>query len=180
MTPPQLALQSITYFFQRHKTLPTPKNLGAFYDQPASCFVSLHLKSTKELRGCIGTLEPQQNNLAEEIINNALSAAFDDPRFAPLQEKELKDVDISVDVLSTPELINSPAELDPKKYGVIVSSGKRRGVLLPDIEGVDTVEEQISIAAEKGGIKLPSPLGRSRGDKYQLFRFTVERFENSN
>lgn len=170
MTPPQLALKSIEYFFANHKTLPTPTNLDDFYNQKAACFVTLHLKSTGDLRGCIGTLEPQQLNLAEEIINNALSSAFDDPRFDPLQEKELEDVNISVDVLATPEPIDSPDELDPKKYGVIVSSGKRRGVLLPDIEGVDTVEEQLSIAAEKGGIDL-------KKDKYKLERFTVERFE---
>jgi len=169
MTPPELAYQSIKYFFENETTLPTPKDLDNFYNQKAACFVTLHLKSG-DLRGCIGTLEPQQTNLAEEIINNALSSAFDDPRFGPLQEKELENINISVDVLSTPESVNSPTELNPKKYGVIVSSKKRHGVLLPDIEDVNTVEEQLSIAAKKGGIDL-------KKDEYKLEAFTVERFE---
>jgi len=169
MTPTELAHQSISYFLKNNSILPTPENIDDFYKQKAACFVSLHTKSNNELRGCIGTLKPQHLNLAEEIIYNALSAAFDDPRFPPLEEKELGDINFSVDILSTPEQIQSPNELDPKKYGVIISFGRKNGVLLPDLEGVDTIEEQLSIAAEKGGIDLEE-------DEYKLERFEVKRF----
>ena len=119
-------------------------------EQRAACFVSLHKNG--ELRGCIGTLVPVQENLAEEIIENAISACSRDPRFPAVQEDELAGIDCSVDVLSEPEDIESTEDLDVKRYGVIVSKGLRRGVLLPDLEGVDTVEEQVRIAKAKAGI----------------------------
>ena len=117
----------------------------------AACFVTL--KKGGELRGCIGTLFPQRDSLAAEIAANALSAAFQDPRFHPLTREELGAVSISVDILSAPEAVTDHDELDPKKYGVIVEKDGARGVLLPDLEGVDRVEQQISIAATKAGIK---------------------------
>ena len=116
----------------------------------AGAFVSIHEHG--ELRGCIGTIEPVRRNLAEEIISNAISASTRDPRFEPISEEELDQLEINVDVLTTPEPISSEAELDVKRYGVIVEKGYRRGLLLPDLEGVDTVEEQISIAKSKAGI----------------------------
>ncbi|MGI6784476.1 MAG: AmmeMemoRadiSam system protein A [Aminivibrio sp.] len=136
-------------------------------DGKAACFVTLKKKGI--LRGCIGTLSPRKDSLAEEIGENALSAALDDPRFPPLKEGELKDLSISVDVLSTPEAVPDSSFLDPKKYGVIVEKGGARGVLLPDLDGVDTVEAQTGIAARKAG--LPSPDGAS------ISRFTVKRIE---
>ncbi|HHT25208.1 MAG TPA: AmmeMemoRadiSam system protein A [Clostridiaceae bacterium] len=133
----------------------------------AATFVSLHKNG--RLRGCIGTLEPYQDSLAAEIQHNAISAATGDPRFSPVRANELQDLEISVDVLSPAEKINNISDLDPKRYGVIVSSGSRRGVLLPDLEGVDTAEEQVAIARQKAGI--------GADEKYQLKRFEVIRYE---
>ena len=133
----------------------------------AGCFVSL--KQDGELRGCIGTIAPTQKSLAAEICANAVSAGRRDPRFPPVQLEELSSLVYDVDVLGTPERIDDESQLDPKRYGVIVSTADgRRGLLLPDLEGVDTVERQVSIAAQKGGIDLV-------GDSYQLERFVVER-----
>ncbi|HCL89891.1 MAG TPA: AmmeMemoRadiSam system protein A, partial [Candidatus Atribacteria bacterium] len=121
-----------------------------------------------DLRGCIGTFMPTQENIAQEIIKNAISAAIDDPRFSPVTVSELEDLSISVDVLSAPEEVKDISQLDPKKYGVIVSSGYKKGLLLPDLEGVDTAEYQIDIAKRKAGI-YP-------GEKVKLYRFEVKRF----
>ncbi len=134
----------------------------------SACFVSLKTKDGN-LRGCIGTILPQHAALAEEIISNAVSAAFRDPRFPPVDRTEMPNLHFSVDVLSHPESINGIEELDPRIYGVILEQGARRGVLLPDLEGVDTVEEQLRIAAMKAGIR--DPLSAS------LYRFTVERYK---
>ncbi|MBP5598741.1 MAG: AmmeMemoRadiSam system protein A, partial [Lachnospiraceae bacterium] len=131
----------------------------------AGAFVSIH--KSDRLRGCIGTFLPTQYCLAEEIIANAVSASTRDPRFDPITEDELEWLEISVDVLGTPEDIDSKAELDPKKYGVIVRNGARRGLLLPDLPGVDTVEDQISIAKQKADI--------GKHEEVSLQRFTVIR-----
>ena len=132
----------------------------------AGTFVSLH--DSRGLRGCIGTIEPQQPAVAQEIIQNAISAATRDPRFPPVQPEELESLDIKVDVLSEPEPIDSMDQLDPKRYGVIVESGWRRGLLLPDLEGVDTVKEQVDIAMRKAGIRPGEPI--------KLHRFEVKRY----
>lgn len=116
----------------------------------AGTFVSL--KKDGRLRGCIGTIAPTTGSVAEEILQNAVSAGAEDPRFPPVREEELPDLVYSVDVLGRPEDISSPAELDVARYGVIVSAGPRRGLLLPHLEGVDTVEQQIAIARQKAGI----------------------------
>lgn len=131
----------------------------------AACFVTL--KKRGELRGCIGTILPRWETLRDEITANAMAAALEDPRFPPVTEKELKDLSMSVDILSDPERIDTLSSLDPKRYGVIVEKGGQRGVLLPDLEGVDTPEEQVSIAARKAGI--------SSLEGVSLFRFTVTR-----
>lgn len=120
-------------------------------DEKAGVFVSIHKNG--ELRGCIGTTEPTAENVAMEISNNAISAAFHDPRFPAIRPSELPTLDINVDVLKAPEKINSADQLDVKKYGVIVTKGSRRGLLLPDLEGIDTVEKQIAIAKQKAGIR---------------------------
>ena len=116
-----------------------------------ACFVSIKTRSGA-LRGCIGTLAPSQRSLDREIIANAVSASTRDPRFPPMTREELPGVLFSVDVLSDPEPVTDLADLDPGEWGVIVSKDGRRGVLLPDLEGVDTVEEQLAIAARKAGI----------------------------
>ncbi len=128
----------------------------------AACFVSLKTRSG-DLRGCIGTIEPSKHNLSEELIANALNAATRDPRFPPVAEHELRDLVYSVDVLETPEPTTF-ADLDPEKYGVIVEdeSGLARGLLLPAIQGVDTAEKQVDIAARKAGISPGTPLKFSR------------------
>ncbi len=160
----EVALESILEEFSKGKKYDSiPEELKA----SAACFVTLHTKDGA-LRGCIGTLEPFRENLYEEIWGNAKSAAFGDPRFSPLSEKELQEIVLSVDVLEEAEKIDGLDKLDPKIYGVIVRKGQRRGVLLPDIEGVDSVEEQVSIASMKGGI--------SPGEKPELYRFKVKRY----
>ena len=120
-----------------------------------------------DLRGCIGTIAPTQPTLAAEIVHNAIQAATADPRFDPLRPHELDDLEISVDVLQPPE----PADfddLDPKTWGVIVSADWRRGLLLPDLEGVDTAAEQVGIAMRKAGI--------APGETVRLERFRVDRY----
>lgn len=131
----------------------------------AGAFVSL--KIAGELRGCIGTIAAVQASLAEEIIHNAISASTQDPRFPPVTETELPLLEYSVDVLGAAEKIESPSQLDVKQYGVIVTKGYRRGLLLPNLEGVDTVEMQLAIAARKGGIDL--------SESPELERFEVVR-----
>ena len=121
----------------------------------AGAFVSLHKEG--RLRGCIGTIAPTQSNVAWEIVRNAVSAGTRDPRFPPVAEDELDQLEYSVDVLGEPEPVSSPNELDPRQYGVIVSCGARRGLLLPDLDGVDTVAEQLDIARQKGGIGPHEP-----------------------
>lgn len=165
----QIAKQTIETYIKTGKKIKPPAGLPKdFFEKKAGVFVSLHKKSDHSLRGCIGTFLPVQENIAKEIIENAISASTCDPRFNPLTESELNDLEINVDVLSEPELVKDIKELDPKKYGLIVKTQDgRAGLLLPDI-GVETVEEQIAICCEKGGIN-PSY------DKLMLFRFTVER-----
>ena len=131
----------------------------------AGVFVSLHRLG--KLRGCIGTILPVTGSIAEEIMRNAVCAATEDPRFPPVEPDELALLEYSVDVLSEPESIESESELDPKKYGVIVESRGRRGLLLPDLDGVDTPEQQIAISKRKAGI--------GDGEKVSLKRFTVTR-----
>ena len=131
----------------------------------AGAFVSLHVNG--QLRGCIGTTGPTTESVAREIVQNAVSACSRDPRFPPVTVSELDSLEYSVDVLGQPEPMVSPDQLEVKKYGVIVSCDGRRGLLLPDLEGVDTVEQQIDIARQKGGI--------SSREKYTLERFEVVR-----
>ena len=119
-------------------------------ESKAGVFVSIHKDGM--LRGCIGTIAPVAGCVAEEILRNAVSSGTEDPRFPPVEKEELDTLVYSVDVLGAPEPVSSPGELDVKKYGVIVTKGRKRGLLLPDLEGVDTVEEQIAIARRKAGI----------------------------
>ncbi len=132
----------------------------------AGVFVSL--KKFGALRGCIGTTEPTKSSIAEEIAQNAISAGTRDPRFPPVTPDELPYLDYSVDVLGEAEPVSSAGELDPSVYGVIVEKDHRRGLLLPDLEGVDTVKMQLSIACRKAGI---DPI-----EEYAISRFTVKRY----
>ena len=132
----------------------------------AGVFVSLHKDG--RLRGCIGTIQATRNNIAEEIVENGISAATKDPRFSPVRPDELDALEISVDVLGKAEKISSKEELDVKRYGVIVSKGFRRGLLLPNLDGIDTVDEQISIALQKAGLS-------AREKNYEMERFEVVR-----
>ncbi|HEX7364934.1 MAG TPA: AmmeMemoRadiSam system protein A [Dehalococcoidia bacterium] len=143
-----------------------PRKLDAEMRKRAGVFVSI--KKHGELRGCIGTFSPTRANVAQEIIANAISSATQDPRFWPVIPSELKELEYSVDILTEPEPVDGVDQLDPKKYGVIVECGYRRGLLLPDLEGVDKVEEQIDICRAKAGIAANEPIG--------LYRFRVERF----
>ena len=147
-----LAFESLKYYFDTKQKMSIPPNLPEeMLTNKAGVFVSLYKFDT--LRGCIGTILPTTNTIAEEIINNSLSAALNDYRFPPLTKEELKWLNISVYILKEPEPISSLDMLDVHKYGIIVTHGLKRGVLLPDLDGVDTIKKQIAIAKEKASIK---------------------------
>ncbi len=161
-----LARKSLESYILRGETIDIPEGIPEeMRKEKAGAFVSIH--KFGKLRGCIGTILPTTDCVAKEIIDNAISASTRDPRFNPIEPDELKWLEINVDVLMEPEDIASADELDVKKYGVIVSRGFKRGLLLPDLDGVDTVEEQISIAKQKAGI--------AEGEQVELQRFEVIR-----
>lgn len=162
----QIALESIKCYLQDRSYFQLPELLPSILKQKSACFVSLKTKDS--LRGCIGTIEPVHPLLAKEIQNNAISAATRDPRFLPVTLNELSAIKCSVDVLMPSFKVESIENLDPLKYGVIVESGAKRGVLLPNIEGVDDIMQQISIAAQKAGINL--------SDNPNIYAFEVERY----
>ncbi len=162
----KLAHEAIRDYIVEGRVVLPPEPLTPEMQEKAGVFVSIH--ENGELRGCIGTFEPARRNVAEEIIVNGISAATRDPRFSPIEEHELNKLEISVDVLTEPEAISGSEQLDPKKYGAIVQRGARRGLLLPDLEGVDTAEDQIDICRRKADI--------SPNEKVQLFRFEVKRY----
>lgn len=162
----RLARLSLETYAKSHVMVSPPDDLPQeLMERRAGAFVSIHKDG--KLRGCIGTILPTRGSLAEEIIHNAVSAGMNDPRFEAVKPKELSDLVYDVDVLAEPEPIDSAGELDVRRYGVIVQSGDRRGLLLPDLAGVDTVEEQVRIARRKGNI--------GAREKVQLWRFEVER-----
>lgn len=164
----EVAKQAICEYIRLGKVLQAPDELSPELRQKAGVFVCL--KKEGDLRGCIGTFIPCADNIFQEIVKNAIAAAKDDPRFTCVREDELEAIDISVDVLSMPEKVSDISELDPAKYGVIVAKGFRKGLLLPDLEGVNTVEEQLRITKIKAGID-PS-------DKdVEIFRFVVDRYK---
>jgi AmmeMemoRadiSam system protein A/AmmeMemoRadiSam system protein B len=162
----RLARLSLETFVKTGKPPAMPNGLPDWMRKDrAGAFVSL--KKYGQLRGCIGTIQPVTDCVAEEVLRNAVSAGREDPRFDPVEESELTDLTYSVDVLGAPE----PAEistLDPQKYGVIVTRGHRRGLLLPMLEGIDTVEEQVSIAQRKAGIGENEPVTLQR---FQVVRY---------
>lgn len=156
-----LARRSLAEFLTSSRRLRDICPLG----QRAGCFVSYHRRSG-ELRGCIGTIEPSRKDLSDEIVENAISAGVRDPRFPPITLDELPDLVVNVSVMQSPEIVHGPQDLDPARYGVIVESGPRRGVLLPGLEGIDTVAKQLAVVRRKAGIDQPDPV--------VLKRFEVE------
>jgi AmmeMemoRadiSam system protein A len=163
----KLAKNTVETYVKTNKILPLDKDLPqAMLKKKAGAFVSIHQKSG-ELRGCIGTFLPTKPNLALEIITNAISSATQDPRFPPITKEELNNLTYSVDILSPPKKATKK-EINPKKYGLIVKTEDgRRGLLLPDLEGVDAPEKQIAICCQKAGI------GPKEKINFQIF--TVER-----
>ena len=162
----KLAKMALESFVLRKEFIEPPQD-SSLLNLRAGAFVTLYKNG--QLRGCIGTIEPVQESLAAEIIENAVSAGMYDPRFPPVTPEELPDLTYSVDVLSPAEEVASSDFLDPRRYGVIVESNGRRGLLLPDLEGVDTVEQQVMIALQKAGIRPDEP--------YRLLRFQVQRYQ---
>jgi AmmeMemoRadiSam system protein B/AmmeMemoRadiSam system protein A len=163
----KLAKQTVATYVNEGKVTSPPEVLTPEMKEKAGVFVSIH--KFGELRGCIGTFEPQRDNVAQEVIANAISSANRDPRFVPIAPDELEQLDYSVDVLTKPVPVEGRDQLDPEKYGVIVECGARRGLLLPDLEGVDSVDEQIAICRLKAGI-APDEL-------VKLYRFEVKRYK---
>lgn len=162
----RLARLSLETYVQAHSYAKLPDGLPReLTETQAGAFVSL--KKDGQLRGCIGTILPTKASLAEEILHNAISAGTQDPRFSPVTADELPRLVYDVDVLTTPERIADKSQLDVKRYGVIVESGQRRGLLLPDLAGVDSVDQQIDIARRKGNI--------GRNENVTLYRFEVKR-----
>ena len=162
----RLARASVENAVRGGRRLTIPDGLPEeLLSRKAGAFVSIHEHG--RLRGCIGTIQPVTDCLAEEIMGNAVSASLRDPRFDPITPRELPWLEISVDVLGVPEPIASQDELDVKRYGVIVTQGRKRGLLLPDLDGVDTVEQQVEIACRKAGI--------TPGSRVKLERFEVVR-----
>lgn len=161
-----LAAEAVGQYVLSGRTLEPPDNLPEELSDRAGVFVCI--KKFGELRGCIGTIEPTQPTIAHEIITNAISAATRDPRFLPVEPNDLDHLACSVDVLAPAEPIEDMGQLHPKNYGVIVECGMRRGLLLPNLDGVDTVEDQVSIACKKAAIRVDEP--------FRLYRFEVKRY----
>lgn len=168
---PQLARLTLERHLSGHEVDEAlPRQVSAddgLWSPLSACFVSIKTKDG-DLRGCIGTIFPAQPNLGLEIMANAISAATRDPRFRPMSRPELIGTRISVDVLDPPEPITDRNQLDPKHWGVIVEKDGRRGLLLPDLEGVDTVDKQLTIAAGKAGLRSL--------DGVRIQRFRVRRY----
>ena len=162
----RLARETIETYVRTGRKGEMPKKLPEeMYTQRAGVFVSI--KKEGQLRGCIGTIQPVQPSIAEEIAENAVSASVKDPRFSPIEPEELEKLVISVDVLGDTEKIGSEDMLDVRRYGVVVTKGYRRGLLLPNLDGIDTVEEQVRIAKQKAGI--------GEQEEVELERFEVIR-----
>lgn len=161
-----LARQALETYIKEHRKIIPDADEDPLLSEEAGVFVSI--KKHGQLRGCIGTILPTRDNIASEIVNNAISAGTGDPRFDPVEPEELDDLVYSVDVLKAPEPIDSIDKLDVKRYGVIVRSGRRSGLLLPNLEGIDSVEEQLSIAKQKAGIRPNEPV--------EMERFEVVRY----
>ncbi|MFW6119638.1 MAG: AmmeMemoRadiSam system protein A [Petrotogales bacterium] len=160
------AWKTLKEYYNKGNILDIRDDVPEELNRKAGCFVTLHRRDGS-LRGCIGTIMPAKETLAEEIRDNSIASAMKDPRFPSVRREELDELTISVDVLGEPEEATI-YELDPKVYGVIVEKGWRKGVLLPDLEGVDTVRKQLSIVLRKAGINPE--------EDYKIYRFKVNRY----
>ena len=163
----KLAVQAVHHFLSEGKPMPCPSPVPDGMNDQSGAFVSIKKKISYELRGCIGTVTPNQNNLAKEIIQNAVNAATRDPRFKPITIEELDQLLFSVDVLTPLEPIDNPEQLNPKQYGLSIKYEERQGILLPDLEGINTAQRQIDLCLKKGNIKKDAA--------YQMYRFEVKR-----
>ncbi len=161
-----LAREAVEHYVRTARVADPPAGLPRDLRQPAGVFVTLRIG--RRLRGCVGTLAPARADVAREIVACAIAAASTDPRFPPVRPHELTDLAYEVDVVEPLEAVSSLADLDPRTYGVLVEGDGRRGVLLPDLDGVDTAERQVEIARAKAG--LPSVTA------VRLYRFRVRRF----
>lgn len=162
----RLARESLTAFLNTGAQMKNIPDYVTTEMKESKRGVLVYMKKNGELRGCIGTILPTTGSIAEEIIRNAVAAGINDPRFTEVEKNELMDIDFSVDVLTEPK----PAtfkDLDPKEYGVIVNTKLKSGLLLPNLEGVDTVEDQLSIALRKAGIESD--------EEYSIQKFKVNR-----
>lgn len=162
----KLAVETIFNYVRNGKVMSPSENIPLEIQGRSGVFVSI--KKRGRLRGCVGTIEPTQPDLAAEIIQSAISASTKDYRFPPIEADELDELSVSVDVLSSPEKISHLAQLDVKRYGVIVQKGKKRGLLLPNLEGVDSPADQVAIAKRKAGI--------GEDEEVELYRFEVKRY----
>ena len=163
----KLAIHSVEHFIKTGKTLPCPAHLPDFLRQSAGTFVSI--KKQGSLRGCIGTMTPKYKNLAEEVIQNALRSASEDPRFDPIQKKELPSLTFSVDVLQPLEKIENIKDHNIKQFGLVIRGKGKQGVLLPDLDIIKSADQQLKVCLKKGGFKIH--------DTYEIFRFEVKRFK---
>lgn len=165
----ELAKSAVEIFVRDGKVIKIPGNIPRDYlDKNAGVFVTI--KRDCELRGCIGTYAPTQKDIAQETIFNAIEAASGDPRFEPVKEAELNSLDYEVYILGEPEQIKSPGSLDPRKYGIIVTGDKslKKGLLLPGLDGIDTIDEQLSAACQKAGIDITQ-------EELIVYRFQAEK-----
>ena len=163
----KLAIQAVKHFLLEGAPLPCPSPVPCEMKHQSGAFISIKKKEGGQLRGCVGTVTPSQDNLAKEIIRNAVKAATHDPRFKAVTKEELNQLLFSVDILSPLEAIDSPEQLNPKKYGLSIKHKNQQGVILPDLQGIDTVQRQIELCLKKGNIPKDAP--------YQMYRFEVER-----
>ena len=164
----KLAVEAVRYYLLKEELLPCPSPLPSGMEFRSGVFVSIKIKNNLNLRGCIGTIKPTQDNLAKEIIKNAVSAAMRDPRFKPIKIDELDELSFSVDTLTPLEPINSPIKLNPKRYGLSIKANNKQGILLPNLKGIDTPEKQIDICLKKADIP--------KNSQYQMYRFEVKRY----
>jgi len=166
----KLAKAALETFVKEGRIIAPPKNLPkSFFQEKSGVFVSIHKR--KRLRGCIGTYLPTKNNIAEEIIFNAI-AASQDPRFLPVQKEELSDISYEVYVLDKPKLVKNLNELDPKKFGILIKSlsSFRSGLLLPGLEGIDNFQQQLFIACQKAGID-------PQKEKILIYKFSAKKYD---
>jgi AmmeMemoRadiSam system protein A len=162
----KLAWEAIRTYVEQGKVLKPPEEIPEELKSPGGVFVSI--KKAGELRGCIGTIEATQPTRAEEIIKNAIHAATMDPRFPPLQPPELEAIEVSVDILKSPQRVEDLSSLDPKRYGIIVSARGLKALLLPDIEGVESAEHQVELARRKAGI---GPEEKLEIERFETLRY---------